>query len=35
MDMMSSQTLFSLFSKKLVKYLLVSENLYIFAALFQ
>ena len=35
MVMMGSQTFFSLFSKKLVKYLLVSENLYIFAALFQ
>ena len=33
--MMSSQTFFLFFLKKLVKYLLVSENLYIFAALFQ
>ena len=35
MVMMSSQTFFLYFQKKLVKYLLVSEILYIFAALFQ
>lgn len=36
MVMMGSQTFFSLFSKKkLVKYLLVSEILYIFAALYR
>lgn len=34
MVMMSSQTFFLYFQKKLVKYLLVSEFLYIFAALF-
>lgn len=34
MVMMSSQTFFLFFQKKLVKYLLVSENLYIFAALY-
>lgn len=34
MVMMGSQTFFLYFRKKLVKYLLVSENLYIFAALF-
>lgn len=33
MVMMGSQTFFSFFLKKLVKYLLVSEILYIFAAL--
>lgn len=35
MVMMGSQTIFLYFQKKLVKYLLVSEILYIFAALFQ
>ena len=35
MVMMSSQTFFLYFQKKLVKYLLVSDFLYIFAALFQ
>lgn len=35
MVMMGSQTFFSFFLKKLVKYLLVSEILYIFAALFR
>ena len=35
MVMMSSQSFFLHFQKKLVKYLLVSENLYIFAALYQ
>lgn len=35
MVMMDSQTFFLYFQKKLVKYLLVSEFLYIFAALFQ
>ena len=34
MVMMGSQTFFLYFQKKLVKYLLVSENLYIFTALF-
>ena len=33
--MMGSQTFFLYFQKKLVKYLLVSEILYIFAVLFQ
>lgn len=33
--MMGSQTFFLYFQKKLVKYLLVSEILYNFAALFQ
>lgn len=33
--MMGSQIFFLYFQKKLVKYLLVSEILYIFAALFQ
>lgn len=35
MVMMGSQTFFLFFLKKLVKYLLVSEKLYIFAVLFQ
>ena len=35
MVMMGSQTFFLYFQKKLVKYLLVSEYLYIFAALYQ
>lgn len=35
MVMMGSQTFFLYFQKKLVKYLLVSEILYIFAALYQ
>ena len=35
MVMMGSQTFFLYFQKKLVKYLLVSEILYIFAVLFQ
>lgn len=35
MVMMGFQTFFLYFLKKLVKYLLVSEKLYIFAALFQ
>lgn len=35
MVMMDSQSFFLFFLKKLVKYLLVSENLYIFAAFFQ
>lgn len=35
MVMMGSQTFFLYFQKKLVKDLLVSEILYIFAALFQ
>ena len=35
MVMMGSQTFFLFFLKELVKYLLVSEILYIFAALFQ
>ena len=35
MVMMGSQTFFLYFRKKLVKYLLVSENLYIFAAFYQ
>ena len=35
MVMMGSQTFFLYFLKKLEKYLLVSENLYICAALFQ
>mgnify|MGYP004694682547 FL=1 len=34
MVMMGSQSFFLYFQKKLVKYLLVSEFLYIFAALF-
>ena len=34
MVMMGSQTFFLYFQKKLVKYLLVSEILYIFAVLF-
>ena len=34
MVMMGSQSFFLFFQKKLVKYLLVSENLYIFAAFF-
>ena len=34
MFMMGSQTFFLFFLKELVKYLLVSENLYIFAAFF-
>ena len=35
MVMMGSQTFFLFFLKKLVKYLFVSEKLYIFAAFFQ
>jgi hypothetical protein len=35
MVMMGSQSFFLHFQKKLVKYLLVSEILYIFAALYQ
>lgn len=35
MVMMGSQTFFLYFQKKLVKYLLVSEILYIFAALYR
>ena len=35
MVMMGSQSFFLFFQKKLVKYLLVSEILYIFAVLFQ